>query len=674
MKLHRALSPLLLLLGCLACGPSTDQTADGRVFVLGLDGLDPQTVDLLMSEGTMPNFARLRQQGAYSPLLSQKPLLSPIIWTTIATGRGPEDHGIGHFVTVSESGEQLPATSSMRRVEALWTIASAAEKRVATVGWWATWPPEPVNGQVVSDHTGYHFLFAEGFGNGAGGDHPADVGGAKTFPPELMEHIEPMLRRPGDLTYQELEAFVDVPREEFDRAFAFEDDLGHFKWALATAQSYRDIGLDLWRREKPDLEMLYIEGTDSTSHLFGHLFRAEGLGGELAEQQRRFGGTVEAIYHFADELLGEVLAALDDNTTLVVLSDHGFQLGTLHDDPSRTRDMRRVSETFHRLEGILYLYGNGVRPGVRIDRPSILDITPTVLSLLGIPPARDMPGRVLDEALVAPLSGQPGMERVASYEGGDGAEGTTTSGGSTAISEAQLAHLRSLGYLGGQDGAPTTHSPQGERNLAAIHFEAGRYREAAKLYQKLVQAEPDDGALRASFAGVLGALQEYDLALVELDRAIALDPLNIEAYHNRAVIHERLGERQKAVADYTVALQYAPQYQPSRQALERLTGHGDVRAPTNEAEARAAVLVQEASEAARKANYPEALRLLEAAESAAPDFVLIYQYRSNVAYLMGDLDLGISALEKALELEPDNALFQRNLAQLRNQAGTGRDG
>jgi len=58
---------------------------------------------------------------------------------------------------------------------------------------------------------------------------------------------------------------------------------------------YKDIGLHLWKTKKPDALLVYIEATDSTSHLFGHLFRNSGLAGELAEQQKRFGGTVEAV-------------------------------------------------------------------------------------------------------------------------------------------------------------------------------------------------------------------------------------------------------------------------------------------------------------------------------------------------------------------------------------------
>ena len=71
--------------------------------MLGIDGLEPSVIDLLLAEGKLPAFAKLRREGAYGRLQSMKPLLSPIIWTTVATGRLPDAHRIGHFVAVNES-------------------------------------------------------------------------------------------------------------------------------------------------------------------------------------------------------------------------------------------------------------------------------------------------------------------------------------------------------------------------------------------------------------------------------------------------------------------------------------------------------------------------------------------------------------------------------------------
>lgn len=646
---------LAVLLATLACGPDRGH----RVLVLGLDGLDPRVIDLLMSEGRLPHFARLRQEGAYGRLRSQRPLLSPVIWTTIATGKGPEEHGIGHFVAVDqETGEELPASSDMRRVKAVWNIASQTDRRVAVVGWWATWPPEKVNGSVVSDHTAYHFLFEEG----ATGGPPRAV---NTYPPRLQATVAGLVRRPEDLAFEEVARFVDVSREAFAAPFDFEDDLSHFKWALATAHTYRDIGLELWREERPDLALVYIEGVDSTSHLFGHLFRAEGLAGELAEQQQKFGRAVEEMYVFADEIVGSFLDAMDEATTLVVLSDHGFELGQLHEDPSKTRDLRRVSERFHTEEGILYLYGAGVRRRSRLDRTTILDVAPTVLSLLGIPPARDMPGRVLAEALDRGAD----LVRVASYEG-DGRAGPGASRRDAASDAARLEHLRSLGYLGGDStgtgaGDAQRRSPQGERNLAAVYFEAGRYEEAAALYRELIEREPGDASLHTSLAGVLGAQGRYEEARGELERALQLNPLNPEAFHNLAVIAQREDDRERAIELYRSALQVNPDYEPSRRALAELTGGSEIRAPLGPEETQAAGIAESASVAARRGDYTRALELLERAEDLAPELALVYQYKANVAYLMGDREAAITAMERALALDPENILYRENLERLR---------
>ncbi|HEY0300177.1 MAG TPA: alkaline phosphatase family protein [Rhizomicrobium sp.] len=634
---------LVGLVFLLACSRASDA---GRVIVLGLDGVDPDVVDMLVGEGKLPHFAALRAGGAAGRLRSSKPMLSPILWTTIATGKTPDQHQIGHFVAINpSSGEQLPVTSQMRRVKALWNIFSEAGKQVAVVGWWATWPAESVRGAIVSDHTCYHFLFDEGLHGGG-----ADVTG-NVFPPSLEARITPLITRPGDLTAADVAPFVHVDAAALARPFTFDDPLGHFRWALATARSYHAIAADLWREERPDVLMTYVEATDSTAHLFGHLFRARGLVGELAEQQRQFGDAVEAMYVYADRIVGETMQMLDDRTTLIVLSDHGFALGELLDDPSTTRDMRRVSERSHRDEGILYLYGRAVRAGAQIGAPTLLDIAPTVLALTGLAPPRDMPGRVLVDALSI---ADPTRTR-ATFET-DAAAPTARSGDAT-VDPAILEHLRALGYL-------DTESPKGDRNLAAVLFQEGHYAEAVQAYRALLVANPDDGGLHASLAGALGALGRYDEALAELDRALALAPLNPEGHHNRGVILERRGERAAATEAYRQALRYNPRYAPARDALARLAAD-DVQPPPPDVNVqRGRDLAEQASLLARRGDYPGAMRLLDDAERAAPQLALVQQYRANVAFLMGDRAAAVAALRRALSLEPDNALFQENLKRL----------
>ncbi len=632
-----------LALGAFACRRGEKP---GRVIVLGFDGADPATIDLLMSEGKLPNFAKLRREGAYAPLRSQKPLLSPVIWTTVATGKTPDVHRIGHFVAVNPTtGEQLPVTSRMRKAQAVWNVLSAADRSVDVIGWWATWPAENVKGVIVSDHFAYHFLMEEGAAEAAG-----DAG--KVSPPQVEARIAGALKKPQDVTPEELAPFVSVTAEEAARPFDFEDDLSHFKWAYATAETYTAIGLQLWKEDKPDNLLLYIEGVDSASHLFGHLFRAENLSGELALQQKKYGHAVEAMYAYADRLLGRVLDAMDSRTTLIVLSDHGFELGKLQDDPSKTRDMRRVSEAFHRPEGILYLYGHRVKPRTRLNQPTILDVAPTLLALNGLGRGSDMPGRVLAEGLDLTV-----LPPVATYETAASPAPDGTAPVDSQVDPEIVKKLQSLGYIGAK-------SATGDRNLAAVAFEAGRFEEAARAYARLVAEKPDDGSLRASYAGALGAMGDYAGALEQLTKAIALEPLNVEAYHNRAVVHERRNERAAAIADYQTAVKYNPQYEPSRRALQRL--HAPLpQEPRSEAEKRATALAEEAAGAARRGDYASAAQKLDEAARIAPKLPLLYQYRANVAYLRGDTAGAIAALEQGLRMDPGNALFAENLKRLR---------
>ncbi len=97
-SIHRALSGLLIL-ALLLSGCSTLQRAPYRkVFVLGIDGLDPVLLRRFIDEGRLPNFQTLLQEAHFKPLRTVMPPLSPVAWSAFITGMDAGGHAIFDFV------------------------------------------------------------------------------------------------------------------------------------------------------------------------------------------------------------------------------------------------------------------------------------------------------------------------------------------------------------------------------------------------------------------------------------------------------------------------------------------------------------------------------------------------------------------------------------------------
>ncbi|PYQ33698.1 MAG: hypothetical protein DMF55_11165, partial [Acidobacteria bacterium] len=125
-----------------------------RVIWLGLDGLDWEILDRLAADGKMPNWRRLSSEGWSARLRSFFPLISPILWTSAATGTPPDLHRVLDFQEVDpKTGGKVPISGNSRAVPAVWNLVSSAGRTVGVVGWWATHPAEEVNGFFVSDHS-----------------------------------------------------------------------------------------------------------------------------------------------------------------------------------------------------------------------------------------------------------------------------------------------------------------------------------------------------------------------------------------------------------------------------------------------------------------------------------------------------------------------------------------
>ena len=140
---------IIALMLSLACGREEPREGPRPVVFVGVDGAAWVAIEDLWSQGRMPNLRALADRGVSSKL---KPNAddSPVIWTSMVTGVRPGRHGIVDFVLPTVQGD-LPVSSTVRRVPAIWNMLTTAGRRVAVLGWWASWPAEPVNGIVVSD-------------------------------------------------------------------------------------------------------------------------------------------------------------------------------------------------------------------------------------------------------------------------------------------------------------------------------------------------------------------------------------------------------------------------------------------------------------------------------------------------------------------------------------------
>lgn len=274
-----------------------------KVVLIGLDGADWNVARPLMKQGRLPVLASLVADGASGDMRSLAPMISPALWTTAVTGFGRDDHGIRDFV-YKEAGKyaQPIVNSSIRRRLALWNILSELGMSVGVLDWYATWPAEEVNGFIVSDR----IRTVE----------PSQAG--VTYPAyAALEDIVATDRLPPLPRLPALERF----RERYD-----ELPVGLAKGLKEDLHRYR-LARSLYRARKPDFFAFYLKGLDAVGHLYWkyHEPGSEVYGSVDAEGVERHGSMIADYYELCDQLLGEFLEEVDEDTTVVVISDHGFR-------------------------------------------------------------------------------------------------------------------------------------------------------------------------------------------------------------------------------------------------------------------------------------------------------------------------------------------------------------
>ena len=118
-----------------------------KVLLIGWDAADWQHINPLLDAGLLPGLENLINRGVMGNLATLHPVLSPMLWNSIATGKTADKHGVLGFTEPLPSGVGVrPFASTSRKVKALWNICHQYELRSNVIGWWASHPAEPING------------------------------------------------------------------------------------------------------------------------------------------------------------------------------------------------------------------------------------------------------------------------------------------------------------------------------------------------------------------------------------------------------------------------------------------------------------------------------------------------------------------------------------------------
>ncbi|MCX6551437.1 MAG: alkaline phosphatase family protein [Acidobacteria bacterium] len=468
------------------------QSAAGRapVIVVGLDAVDWDLLDPLIASRAMPNLAQLVREGDAGQLATLHPPLSPIVWTSMMTGADPVRHGVLDFVRLRpDTGDKEPITSSERKVPAIWNMASAAGKRVAVFGLWATYPAEPVNGLMVSDRM-FTFLYSEA-APPEGVVYPRDS-------EAWAREVEARVSRQTDLAA--VKAYLPwLTPAEYASATSDVDPYSHpvagLRRILLETRIYHELATDWIRTRKPDLAIVYFQGTDSIGHVFAP-FAPPRQTSISVEDYTRYSSVPRQYFHRIDEMLGDYRRLAEaSGAALFIVSDHGFTWG--EGRPTKLSSFANATAArWHRPNGIYLLWRPDTpRSSSARQQAGVTQVCATVMALLGMPR-----GAGLENSPVPPVTfaSQASVDYARFFQPMAAPVQASRPAGSEGDQD-RLAQLRALGYIGASEpsrvtplgtGAERTRSAGSYNNEGLVLVNQGRIDEAIAAYEKALAIEP----------------------------------------------------------------------------------------------------------------------------------------------------------------------------------------
>ncbi len=307
-----------------------------RVFIIGLDGASFAVLRPLADSGALPNIKRLLEKGAFGDLCSTTPPITGPAWASFMTGKLPGKHGVYDFVRPVKGGVGREVISyNAIKSETIFDILTEKGKKTGAVNVPLTYPFPTVDGYVV----------------------------AGLLTPKSVESISSPAGLIDEIRGEIGEYVMDVWWERFGK-----DKIGQFldRLRFCTEQRIKAIR-HVQNRLDWDFFITVFIGTDRIQHwLWDYIVPEEAFASRSA-QDREINRLVVDYYKRIDKYLGEVMDSLDERTTLLVISDHGFgplkgkvyinewlaKKGYLTFDKSKLSELQRQSEKKQKLKRVI---------------------------------------------------------------------------------------------------------------------------------------------------------------------------------------------------------------------------------------------------------------------------------------------------------------------------------
>lgn len=352
-----------------------------KTLLIGWDAADWDIIWPLIAQGKMPALKKLIENGVYGNMSTMNPPYSPMLWTTVATGKTADKHGVLGFIEVTPDAKSVrPVTTTSRKTRALWNIFHNQGLKSNLVGWWPSFPAEPINGTIISDRfqkTSRDPKKQTPMSEFA--IHPwsekDNFKDLRMFPFEITEaHLYPFVPRAHDVDQENHKGLSAIAKMVSENA------------------SVHNAATRLLRTSDWDFMAVYYDLIDHFCHSFMkyHPPRPPSVD---ENNYNIFKEAVTGAYMYQDMMLERKLQLIDKDTTVIVMSDHGFESGS-----KRILDMPKLQAApslEHRQFGMFVASGPNIKKNEKVFGMGLIDVAPTILHHYGMPIGRDMDGKVI---------------------------------------------------------------------------------------------------------------------------------------------------------------------------------------------------------------------------------------------------------------------------------------